>query len=139
MVTLVGPKIPSPVIPYDWAVSINRTGTAWLGIVHTFNVATLKTEYQGYIQTGPTAAPRLFLLTYPVDNSPLPSRRAGGGGINASRAAAIQNLYVAPNGAISQIDLGACGDVSAQAINDSGSVTGYCTMQGQSFGFLWRK
>jgi uncharacterized membrane protein len=140
IVTFVGPMIGAPPpTPYDWAVSINRTGTAWLGIANTFSFLTLKTESHGYIQTSPTVPPRLFLLTDPVDNSPLPFQRAGGGGINASRAAAIQNLYVAPDGSISQIDLGACGNVSAQGINDSGWVTGYCTMQGQSFGFLWRK
>jgi hypothetical protein len=138
MVTLVGPPNMTP-IRYDWATSINRTGTAWLGIVNTFNPATQTTEYQGYIQTGPTAAPRLFLLTYPVDNGNLPSQRPGGGGINVFKAAAIQNLYIAPDGSITEIELGACGDVSAQAISDSGWVTGYCTVEGQDFGFLWRK
>jgi hypothetical protein len=139
MVTIVGPMIPSPSVPDDWATSINRTGTAWLGIANTFNLTTLKTESHGYIQTGPTATPRLFLLTYPVSNFPPFGQRIGGG-INASRAAAIQNLYIAPNGSISQIDLGTCGDVSAQAINDSGWVTGSCTVPGQpSSGFLWRK
>jgi hypothetical protein len=79
MVTIVGPKIPSPTVPDDWATSLNRTGTAWLGIANTFNLATLKTESHGYIQTGPTASPRLFSLTYPVDNGNLPLQRAGGG------------------------------------------------------------
>lgn len=85
---------------------------------------------QGFVQTT-TGAPVLFPLPFTVGSI----FSVVGGGINSHRAAVLQNIYIAPDGTTIKIELGTCENVVAEAINDSGWVTGHCGGDG----FLWRK
>jgi hypothetical protein len=124
-----------------WGLDINRAGTV-IGIANAQIPPLGVWQTQGFIQTA-TGAPVLFPMQS-VTPIVLPYRPYVNGGINAKGFAVIQNLYVyvRPDGTVSitKIELGPCGDVSAQAINDIGWVTGSCTVPGHPpSGFLWRK
>jgi hypothetical protein len=105
--------------------------------VYVFGVDRLGAHIVGSF-SGPGAGPipQAFIqsATGAIKLFPLPSLFIAGG-INTHGAAALGNLYIAPDGTVSNIDLGSCGDVGASAINDNGWVAGSCGGDG----FLWRK
>jgi hypothetical protein len=116
----------------NWVIGINNLGDV-VGTATTLDNNGMPTMTQGFVQTA-TGAPVVFPVPFTVRDIG-PFFRVVGGGINSHRAAVLQNIYIAPDGTTSKIDLGTCENVVAEAINDSGWVTGSCGGDG----FLWRK
>ena len=114
-----------------WVIGINNLDGV-VGYVNTLDNGSITT--QGFTQTA-TGAPQLFPVPFTALDGGLPFQRVVGGGINSHGAAVLQNIYIAPDGTISKIDLGACQNVVAEAINNNGWVTGRCGGDA----FLWRK
>lgn len=131
--TLVGPMTAQDDV---WALGINNAG-AIIGVATTFsNSLPQIITTMGFIQTA-TGAPKLFPLSRPAYQPGHFRVPYVNGDINSAGATVIQDLYVAPDGTITRIELGSCGDVNAQAINDHGVVVGSCTVPGQPIsGFL---
>jgi hypothetical protein len=125
----------------SFGVGINRSGTVFgvFGAVAGMNVAD-----QGFIQTA-AGVTSVFPLPNPINFTEVSfgqpvSILLTGGGINDQGAVALQSIYRAPDGTLTNIELGNCASVLARGVNDSGLVTGSCTVPGQpSSGFLWRK
>jgi hypothetical protein len=117
--------------------SASNNAGAIIGIATTFsNSLPQIITTMGFIQTA-TGAPKLFPLSRPTYQPGHFRVPYVNGDINSAGATVIQDLYVAPDGTITRIELGSCGDVNAQAINDHGVVVGSCTVPGQPIsGFL---
>jgi hypothetical protein len=128
---IVGPLV--SFLGATWVIGINRLGDV-VGYVSTINLGNNSITTQGFTQTA-TGAPKLFPVPFTVLNGGLPFSRLVGGGINARGEAVLQNLHIAPNLATTIIELGPCGNVVAEAINNKGWVTGSC----DGNAFLWRK
>jgi hypothetical protein len=127
----------------SFGAGINRSGTVFgvFGVVAGMNIAD-----QGFIQTA-AGVTSVFPLPNPINFTEVsfgqPVSLVTGGGINDQGAVAVQSIYRAPDGTLTNIELGECANVFARGINDSGLVTGSCTVPGPNgpiaFGFLWRK
>jgi hypothetical protein len=120
------------------AVAINNVGTV-LGYAITYVPDPPHFAPQGFLQTA-TGFPKLFPLSFPL---PFPPYSSLPGSINNRGAGVIQDRYVTLDATgevvVTPINLGACVDVTAVAINDRGWVTGSCTVPGEPpSGFLWR-
>lgn len=126
--TLIGPLN----IASSAALGINNTGTV---VGYARMPSPFPFTFEGYIQAR-TGAVIVFPLPKPVNE--FGTRPPVGARINNSGVAVIQNVYY--DGTATTIDLGPCTNVVAAALNDSGWVTGTCTVQGGKLaGFLWRK
>jgi hypothetical protein len=128
---IVGP--PATLGGDTWVIGINGLGDV-VGYVNTLNLDNHSITTQGFTQTA-TGAPKLFPVPFTAIDAGLPFSRVVGGSINARGEAVLENLYIAPNLATTMIELGPCGNVVAEAINDEGWVTGNCGGDA----FLWRK
>jgi hypothetical protein len=129
----------------SFVVGINRAGTV-AGVFSTSRngLVPILEAKQGYIETA-TGETSVFPLPHPIilptGNPLFPITKLQiGGGINAQGAMVIENVYRAPDGTLTNIELGNCGNVQTYGVNDNGIVAGSCAFPGEpSRGFLWRK
>jgi hypothetical protein len=137
----------------SFVVDINRAG-AVAGVFGSFGPNSFEAD-RGYIETA-TGEISVFPLPHPINlpngNPLFPitklfffAQSTGlitqiGGGINAQGAMVIENVYRAPDGILTNIEVGNCGNVQTYGINDNGIVAGSCAFPDEpSRGFLWRK